>query len=161
MRRHRWRRLRRGSSCMHLWVMLWNWLRFSGHVRMVRLWWLNRLRWFPSILRWSLWYTGNVLLEVRIEVHFGESVTTSTAVTIVVASGRIGLSFDCFYRKIKRRFSFGGACSWCYRRRRWSNRRCVDRCYHFDRDVLIDRCLNDRILPFVTNGWMMPIMTVG
>lgn len=50
-----------------------------------------------------------MLLKIGIEVDLRNDFTTPTAMTIVIASRRIGLGFDRFDGQIKWRFSLSGA----------------------------------------------------
>lgn len=56
-----------------------------------------------------------MLLKVGIEVDLWYDFTTSTAVTVIIASSRISFGFDRFDGQIKWRFSLCGARGRCDR----------------------------------------------
>lgn len=115
----------------------------------------------PGILRYPFGRTRNMFFKVWIEIHFGHDISTSAAMTVVIATCGVGFGFDSFHRQIQWRFSLGSASSWCYRRGRWCCWRRVNRCDHLYGDVLADWWLNDRILPFIPHNCRMPIVVVA
>lgn len=143
----------------HLWMMLRNRLRLPRHMRMVRLRWLNRMR-YPTVLGLPFGRTRNMLFEVWIEIYFGHGISTSTAMTVVIATCGIGFGFDSFHRQIQWRFSLGSARGWCYRCGRWCCWRRVSRCDHLYRDVLVNWRLNDRVLTFIPHNCRMSVVVV-